>query len=91
MKNFNSTATTATLAIARQILLLRSQLIRWSLKIVVVIFTLAGLTNFLVELQDADWGTGHGNMPFHDALYFVIVSFSTVGQVQSFLKSTRFV
>lgn len=52
----------------------------------VVIFILAGLTNFLVEVQDADWGTGYGNMPFHDALYFVIVSFSTVGQVHSYFK-----
>ncbi len=59
--------------------MLRSQLLRWSLKTAVVIFLLAGLSNFLVEVQDADWGTGYGTMPFHDALYFVIVSFSTVG------------
>lgn len=59
--------------------MLRSQLIRWSLKTVVVIFTLTGLMNFLVEVQDADWGTGTGSMPFHEALYFVVVSFSTVG------------
>lgn len=71
---------TATAAAApRQILVLRSQLVRWGLKTVVVIFILAGLTNFLVEVQDADWGIGYGNMPFHDALYFVVVSFSTVG------------
>lgn len=59
--------------------MLRSQLVRWSLKTVVVLFILAGLTNFLVEVQDADWGIGDGHMPFHDALYFVVVSFSTVG------------
>eukprot|EP00903_Cladosiphon_okamuranus_P015886 g14672.t1 len=64
---------------SRQILVLRAQLVRWGLKTVVVIFILAGLTNFLVEVQDADWGNGYGYMPFHDALYFVIVSFSTVG------------
>lgn len=63
----------------RQLLVLRSQLVRWSLKTVVVIFTMAGLTNFLVVVQDADWGLGYGRMPFHEALYFVVVSFSTVG------------
>lgn len=63
----------------RQLLVLRSQLVRWSLKTVVVIFTMAGLTNFLVVVQDADWGLGYGRMPFHEALYFIVVSFSTVG------------
>lgn len=69
----------AAAAAPRQTLVLRSQLVRWSLKTVVVLFILAGLTNFLVEVQDADWGIGDGHMPFHDALYFVVVSFSTVG------------
>lgn len=69
----------AAAAVPRQTLVLRSQLVGWSLKTVVVIFILAGLSNFLVEVQDADWGTGFGYMPFHDALYFVVVSFSTVG------------
>ncbi|CAM9278886.1 unnamed protein product [Ectocarpus fasciculatus] len=64
---------------SRQLLVLRSQLVRWSLKTVVVIFTMAGLTNFLVVVQDADWGLGYGRMPFHEALYFIVVSFSTVG------------
>lgn len=40
---------------------------------------MAGLTHFLVEVQDADWGTGPGTMAFHDALYYIVVSFSTVG------------
>ncbi|CAM9399544.1 unnamed protein product [Ectocarpus sp. 6 AP-2014] len=64
---------------SRQLLVLRSQLVRWSLKTVLVIFTMAGLTNFLVVVQDADWGLGYGKMPFHEALYFIVVSFSTVG------------
>ena len=63
----------------RQILVLRSQFVRRCLQTLVVIFIMAGLTHFLVEMQRADWGTGEGEMPFHDALYYIVVSFSTVG------------
>lgn len=63
----------------RQVLVLQSQLMRRGLQTLVVIFIMAGLTNFLVEVQNADWGTGYGRMPFHDALYYIVVSFSTVG------------
>lgn len=77
---FEKQPKTETCAILRrQVLVLRSQFVRWSLKTLVVLFILAGLTNFLVEVQNADWGVGHGNMPFHDALYYIVVSFSTVG------------
>ncbi|CAN0056547.1 unnamed protein product [Ascophyllum nodosum] len=64
---------------SRQILVLRSQFVRRCLQTLVVIFIMAGLTHFLVEMQRADWGTGEGEMPFHDALYYIVVSFSTVG------------
>lgn len=59
--------------------MLRAQFVRRGLQTLVAIFIMAGLVNFLVEVQNSDWGAGYGVMPFHDALYYIVVSFSTVG------------
>jgi len=55
------------------------QFVKMVMNLVVGILVMAALFNFMSTVNKSDWGEGPQNFKFHNALYFVVVTMTTVG------------